>query len=243
VTAVSQSATSDPFRFFDVIYCINLDSRPERWEQAMGEFARLGIADRVERVAGVTHADPREGCRLSHLECVRRAAAAGAQIALIFEDDVVFPNFSPKRLARSLERLRTIPDWDLFYLGGLVMTYPTEWTAELFRASLAQTHAYAIHCRAFAAVEGSSAPFDLWCAQALKAYCARPLLAWQGEGASDIEAVSTSRASDARRAYAQLVALPEADHVVRQFVRRRMRFRLLRVRLQRRLWRYFGGRS
>ena len=39
---------SDPFEFFDAIYCINLDTRPDRCELAMREFAALGIAGRVD---------------------------------------------------------------------------------------------------------------------------------------------------------------------------------------------------
>jgi GR25 family glycosyltransferase involved in LPS biosynthesis len=39
----------NPFDYFDKIYCINLDSRPDRWEQAKSEFEKVGILDRVER--------------------------------------------------------------------------------------------------------------------------------------------------------------------------------------------------
>ena len=48
----SPTTTSDPFKFFEVIYCINLDRRQDRWEAAMRQFTTLGIFDRVERVAG-----------------------------------------------------------------------------------------------------------------------------------------------------------------------------------------------
>ena len=231
-----RSRAGDPFRFFDVVYCINLDTRPDRWQQAMGEFVAIGLADRVERVAAITHADPREGCRRSHLECVKRAAAAGAETALIFEDDVVFPHFSPERLGRSLDRLRTIPDWDLFYLGGVVLSRPTERYGGLFRAPMAQSHAYAIHRRAFTAVERSRSPFDLWCAQTLKSYCAQPLLAWQRDGLSDIDGVLASRAGEARNTYARFVVIPDAEYMVRELVRRRWGLPL-RVRLHRRVWR------
>lgn len=39
----------NPFDYFDKIYCINLDSRPDRWELAQKEFKKIGILDRVER--------------------------------------------------------------------------------------------------------------------------------------------------------------------------------------------------
>jgi glycosyl transferase family 25 len=230
-----RSTMRNPFDFFDVIYCINLDTRPDRWEQAMHEFATIGIADRVERVAGITHVDPREGCRLSHLACVQRAAAAAAQTALIFEDDVTFPGFSDEQLARSLDRLRTVSGWDLFYLGGLVSAPPMERDDTIFRAPIVQTHAYAIHRRAFAAVQRSDAPLDLWYAAHLKSYCARPLLAWQRDGLSDIDGAWRSRANDARRLYVHFIAAPHAESIVRAFAERHLKGHLLRLRLERRL--------
>ena len=37
--------------YFDKIYCINLDSRPERWDECLVEFNKLELE--VERVEGV----------------------------------------------------------------------------------------------------------------------------------------------------------------------------------------------
>jgi hypothetical protein len=223
---------SDPFRFFDSIYCINLDTRPDRWAEACREFQALGIAHRVERVPAIAHPDGREGCRLSHLECVRRASLAGAETVLIFEDDVTFPDFAVGRLARSLARLRTVPDWDVFYLGGLVQAVPTERHEDLFRAPVAQTHAYAVHRRAYAVIQKASIPFDLWCAQHLKSYCARPMLAWQRDGESDIERAWTSRGTDARQCYDGWLAKPDLSALR---VPGRLRRRLLVLRARRRL--------
>jgi len=41
----------NPFDYFDKIFCINLDSRPDRWEQVQTEFDKVGILNRVERVS------------------------------------------------------------------------------------------------------------------------------------------------------------------------------------------------
>jgi hypothetical protein len=199
---------ADPFTFFDVIYCINLDRRPDRWLEAQAEFAALGIAGRVERVAGIDLSQPQLGCCLSHIECARRAARAGAETALVLEDDVTFPGFSPARLARSLERLRRKPDWELFYLGGHVEGWPVEIRPHLFRARIAQTHAYALHRRAFARVLDALPPIDLWYARTLTTYAARPLQAWQRDSVSDIDREWTSRAGVARRQYELHVAPP-----------------------------------
>ena len=229
---------ADPFRFFDAIYCINLDSRPDRWSEAQRELAAVGIADRVERVAAIVHADREESCRLSHLECIRRGASVGADTVLIFEDDVTFPRFSPRALAASLGRLRTVQDWDLFYLGGVILDTPTHVRPELFRAPVAQTHAYAVHRRAFAKLQASTVPYDIWCANHVTSYCAEPLLAWQRDGFSDIAGAWASRAAYAKRRYAEFRPPDDPSVIlnkVEQSAGGRLGRRLTRVRVQRRL--------
>lgn len=134
-----------------------------------------------------------------------------------------------------------VPDWELFFLGGVVLGRPAERHENLFRAPIAQTHAYGIHRRAFAAVERSYAPIDLFYADNLKSYCAYPMLAWQRDGFSDVEGVSTSRAYEANRAYKAnrayflLNSAPQHEDVLRDFLLRRFRGRLIRLRSQRRL--------
>jgi len=228
--------TSDPFRFFDLIYCINLDARPDRWREAVREFSKVGIDDRVQRIAAITHANPLEGCRLSHVECVRRAGAADAETVLIFEDDVIFRGFSHERLAQSLDRLRAIPDWELFYLGGWLLATP-ESDGDLMRVPMAMTHAYAIHRRAFAKIADSTCPYDIWLALNLKSYCAQPLLALQRDGFSDIAGAWIPQEAKQIGAYVQFFARPKAESAAREFVRHRLRWRLFRLRLRLRLGR------
>lgn len=35
----------DILKYFDKVYCVNMDKRPDRWEQAKKEFKKLGIED------------------------------------------------------------------------------------------------------------------------------------------------------------------------------------------------------
>ena len=238
-----QGQTSgDPFRFFDLIYCINLDSRPERWQEAVGEFNAVGIADRVERVPAIAHANPREGCRQSHVECVRRAEAADAETVLIFEDDVIFRGFSDERLARFLERLRTIPDWEVFYLGGTVLAHPERY-GELMRVPMAGAHAYAVHRRAFAKIQlqDRTVPYDVWLANNTTSYCADPMLAWQREGFSNLEGKWIDPQRLEQDHYLKYVATPKAMTVAGKVLRRRLRWRLFRIRAKLRLKRLVRG--
>ena len=54
----------NPFDFFERIYCINLDSRPDRWKRVQEQLIKLGSHDRVERFPAVIHHSGAEGCRL-----------------------------------------------------------------------------------------------------------------------------------------------------------------------------------
>ena len=109
----------NPFDFFERIYCINLDSRPDRWRRVQEQFRKLGIHDRVERFPAVVNPIGMEGCRLSHQQIVRRALEKRWEQILVFEDDVVFwsEDLAPLRSAvRYLERA----EWGQFLLGGLL---------------------------------------------------------------------------------------------------------------------------
>jgi glycosyl transferase, family 25 len=58
------------------------------------------------------------GCAVSHWMCWHKAAADGADPALILEDDVMLLEQPAARLASRLVQLSTIdPRWDLLYLG------------------------------------------------------------------------------------------------------------------------------
>jgi hypothetical protein len=232
--------SSDPFRFFDLIYCINLDARPDRWQEVIREFSAVGIADRVERFPAITHAEPREGCRSSHVECVRRAEAAGAETVLIFEDDVIFRGLTKERLARLLACLHTIPDWELFYLGGTVLANP-ERHGELMKVPMAGTHAYAIHRRAFAKIGECTLPYDIWLANHLRSYCADPIVAWQRDGFSDLEGKWCAPLRFELDYYLKFVGTPKAKTVVSDILRRRLRWRLLGIRAKLRLMRLVRG--
>lgn len=89
---------------FDNIFCINLDRRPDRWEDSLIEFSKNNIE--VERVSAVDGAlitskgelnqknkriKPEEiGCSLSHLKVLKLIVERDYKKAMILEDDVIF---------------------------------------------------------------------------------------------------------------------------------------------------------
>ena len=61
-----QREIQGPFHFFDAIYCINLDGQEQRWDHAMEQFRRVGIAEAVQRFPAVeTPRNHHVGCALS----------------------------------------------------------------------------------------------------------------------------------------------------------------------------------
>jgi len=114
---------------FDCVFCINLDSRPDRWASASERFAVAGIE--VERFPAIDTWSPValgqapsqtrwkdavEACARSHQAAVAEAQQRGARAVFLFQDDVVLhPRFDDV-----LHRwIGDLPDeWALLYLGG-----------------------------------------------------------------------------------------------------------------------------
>lgn len=76
--------------YIDKIYCINLDSRPDRWQECLDEFKKLNIENEVERVTAFKMPLGIDGCTKSHLECIKLAKQNNFKNVLILEDDVSF---------------------------------------------------------------------------------------------------------------------------------------------------------
>lgn len=116
--------------FFEHIYCINLDRRPDRWEACQEEFDRIGIE--VERVSATdgeaafksnaTWIDelgllPGEyGVLESNSSVLFDAREKGYNSILILEDDIQFSETFNKDWDNWCSE---IPDnWEMLYLGG-----------------------------------------------------------------------------------------------------------------------------
>jgi hypothetical protein len=114
---------------FDLVFCINLDSRTDRWEIVRDRSLVAGLE--VERFSAFPSKPPRstnargeggpwkeavKACARSHIAAVREAVQRGAHSVFIFQDDVVF---HPRFDAKLRNWIVDLPeDWDLLYLGG-----------------------------------------------------------------------------------------------------------------------------
>jgi GR25 family glycosyltransferase involved in LPS biosynthesis len=139
------------WEFFDKVYCISLAERTDRRAEAAAQFARVGLAERVEFVVVQKHpTDCEQGIYESHLLCMARGLAQGARQMLIFEDDILFDGFTPAALERGVAFLSAEPGWRMFFLGCMVKaSRRTRFPGVVRIRYRSLTHAYAIH-RSFA---------------------------------------------------------------------------------------------
>ena len=121
---------------FEKVYCINLDSRPDKWDTCEQEFKKYGISDVVERWSGTqlptkTHRAGARGCLASHLNIIKQCISDKTSNVLILEDDFEFLHYGLDYYNKTRKRIETDPreilqlalkqlsdvQWDLFYLG------------------------------------------------------------------------------------------------------------------------------
>lgn len=200
---------------FDRIVCINLDSRPDRWDQMQQATSPLLGAVKLERFSAVKCDLTQKratngliGCLLSHRRAIEQAYNDGLDSVLVFEDDVLFAPDFDQHAQQAVASLQSTA-WDIFYLGftpkapllpagdGLVRTYGG-----------LTTHAIAYHRRAMPAMlrylpdESRVLRFHsryksidryYWqrVAQKLKCFASRPPLAFQRDDFSDIQQNTT----------------------------------------------------
>lgn len=179
---------------FDRVYCITLQERPDRLEKVRQEFARVGLAGKVEFVPVNRHPTDREqGIFESHQLCLQKGVSTGADRILIFEDDIFFDRFSPQRLQKSLEGLQN-ESWDGFLLGG--MTKGSRKTAFPYLVNIRYrclAHAYSVtgdYARRLLALSWKGVPWD----SALKMtdacwYALYPMCAFQGREGTENQTV------------------------------------------------------
>ena len=129
--------------FFDSVYCINLDSRLDRWTVAQKEFEKIGFIP--ERYSAIEHETSWRGCYLSHLDILKQARDRKENV-LIFEDDVEYINYDEELTTNILNELTLFHWWDMFYLGGNVLKPFYQMSNHLAKLTHCQsTHAYAVN--------------------------------------------------------------------------------------------------
>jgi GR25 family glycosyltransferase involved in LPS biosynthesis len=149
---LAASQPGDPFGFFAAIWCLNLDERPDRWENMRRRFERLGLEKQVERFPALcVPRNRRIGCTSSWRLMVAQARERKLRNFLGFEDDAIFLDTTLEVVTRAVSELSGL-DWDLLYLGGAAWEPPAEIPGHLalqFPHSLTCTHALAVNHTAY----------------------------------------------------------------------------------------------
>lgn len=158
------------FDVFATIFCLNLDSQPDRLEAAMRRYETLGIAGRVERFAAIpTPENHHRGCTLSWRSMIAEAARRSSPNMLGLEDDALFLDNTLAILHAATAELAR-QEWDLFYLGACVWAQAFPFAAGCMALQVSGPvtgcHAVAVHERAYARIladiPAGGATFDAW---------------------------------------------------------------------------------
>jgi len=120
---------------FDAVYCLNLASRPDRYELMEKRFSYFGLnVERFNAIPGdlTKHfwastfpqnpffKNPNYiACAMSHMNIFTTALARGQKKILIIEDDIRIHRDSDE-ITR--EFMREIPEWDLIHLSYIPLT-------------------------------------------------------------------------------------------------------------------------
>jgi len=177
---------------FDRIYCITLADRLDRRQSARSEFARVGLASRVEFIVVERHpTDSEQGIFDSHMRCLREGLAAGACTIVVFEDDILFANFSFETLSDSVVFMKSDVEWDLFFLGCFVKSCrKTQFRSVVRIRYQCAAHAYVIS-RRFAEIlitrpwQGIAYDDVIRSISSPHIYTAYPAFAFQNDSSSD----------------------------------------------------------
>ena len=182
---------SEVWRFFDKVYCISLRRRADRRRSARRQFDRVGLSERVEFVLVDAHPeDCEKGIFESHLHCLRKGCEAGARTIAVFEDDVVFDRFSPRRLQAGVDHMAGKADGWMLFFGCLVSSSrPTEcrWLRRVRYRSLAHGYAVSGSCaQRLSQRSWTRVPFDTMLSTAdCRQYAICPSFAFQSNSRSD----------------------------------------------------------
>jgi hypothetical protein len=147
--------------YFERIYCVNLNRRPDRWERFESQIPQPWPFASVQRVAAIDGKKVKHpaywrqgggawGCFRSHFRLIEQCLNEGVKSVLLMEDDAVF---GPDFLEKCEQFLRHVPaNWDMIYLGGQHLKINqnpplkvNEWVYKPFNVN--RTHAFALRGR------------------------------------------------------------------------------------------------
>jgi len=178
---------------FKKAYCVNLDSRPDRWDNVSKEFLKTEI-NPIRFSAVENKENPAEGCKQSHLNIIKEAYNKKENV-LIFEDDVEFIDEALPYIKKVFDEINKVP-WDMLFLGGNLLRPAFQMSEHLARLSHCySTHAYGINKNLLEKIipfleANKNYPIDVlygdYIIPVSECYISIPMIAIQADNYSDI---------------------------------------------------------
>ena len=171
-------------------YCINLDSRPDRWERVQKEASIIGI--KPIRFSAIKMDRGHDGCTASHMAVLKLARDEG--VFMVIEDDIKVLSDDPTGLiSKAYSQLPS--DWDMLYLGATLTKRVERYSDNLFKMG----HAWTAHAIIYNNQNGvvdyileniNERKFDVFLAWVVQykfnCYITFPMVVTQEAGYSDI---------------------------------------------------------
>lgn len=192
-------------KYFDKIYCINLDRRTDRWDETQTELKKWGLENEVERCSGIDGnslknetqiKDGELGILNTHLKIINESKEKNYENILILEDDIEFT----EKIKLLDEYMSIVPnDWDMIYFGGNHNKHMGKKINYLNDKIIKLEETYGIHCVAINnsiydlilnVIDKRKKPIDVYYADIQKNYNCygfNPSIALQRVSYSDIQ--------------------------------------------------------
>jgi hypothetical protein len=185
---------------FPPVFVINLDNRPDRWDNIQSEFKDWNI----ERVSAIEYSPGWKGATLSHIRCMELAKERNYDWVVIVEDDCAL---TPDALNKFKNLLPTLWDrrseWDVC-MGGVSLYRGVPWTTvsndpRLYQVKSTGTHFSFLHRDSYTSIlnkipnnpsemhDQSTDCIDTWYRfNHIRVWTTAPFLAFQTPSFSDL---------------------------------------------------------
>ena len=180
-------------------YCINLDSRPDKWDKTEDAFEGSGIT--LQRFPGIQRPIGWHGCGAAHVAVAREAMRQGLPWILVVEDDCLLTSGFAQRWPAIRDALMADDGWDMF-LGGPTNVQGPVTVREPF---IEIERGFALHFYVLKACAYEKAiawnpdrhgPIDVYYSDQFRVVTTSPILATQDTSISDIRGHSVDYTND-----------------------------------------------
>lgn len=162
--------------YFERVYCVTLDRRPDRWEEFERDLPDPWPFPEVRRYAAIDgklckhptwwhQGGGAWGCYKSHVNILEECMNQGVESCLFLEDDAIFCNNFADQFAEFWEHVPK--DWDMVYIGGQLLNAgshpPRRINEHVYKPfNVNRTHGYAVHKRFYKTIYKHLHATDVW---------------------------------------------------------------------------------